>query len=170
MTLIKLNDDRVMMGFGTFVSLSESIKPKETDYGTDGKNKEWSHSIPNHLFTLFSHKSDHHVLVTLHKKTGEFAFAIHRGKFSTDVVNHYNNERQNSDDAFTVFGKALHVGLEGMKKHNLKQVYVRGADPKLKEAYSAFVKNKFLQKHMANNGYGYSHSEDDRHYFRRNLT
>lgn len=167
MSLIKLNDERVFMGFATFLSLSESIKPKETEYGTDSKNGEWDSSILNHHHTFFSHRPDHHVLVTLNHRSGELAFATHHGDFSTDVWKHYSNERQNRDDSFTVLGKALHVGLDGAKKHGMKHLVIKGADDGLRHAYKTFLKNKFLQKHLEDNGYRYSHSDNDAHHFER---
>jgi hypothetical protein len=155
------------MGFAHFCSLAESLKPKETDYGTDGKNKKWGSISDEYHHTFFSHKPDHHVLVTLHKPTGELAFAVHRGEFSTDVSKHYNMEKQNSGDAHTVLGKALHVGLEGAKTHNMKHLMIQGGTPELKSAYEIFSKNKILQRHLNNAGWKHSHSDGYEHHFER---
>lgn len=166
MSLVKLNDERVFQGFSHFCSLDESIKPKNTEYGTDGKNKEWRSSGDYH-HTFFTHKPDHHVLVALHKPSGELAFVIHRGEFSTDVHKHYNMEKQNSGDAPTVLGKALHVGLEGAKHHKMSKLMIEGGTPELKSAYESFVHNKLMQNHLGNAGWKYSHSDGYKHHFNK---
>ena len=167
MALIKLNDERVFMAFSTFISLEESVKPKETDYGLNGKNKLWSHKVADHYHTFFSHRPDHHVLVTLNHKTGELAFATHRGEFNTDMHSHYEMTRSNRDDGLTVFNKVLHVGLEGAKKHNMKHLMIKGSDDKLKHVYRGFIQNKFLQTHLKQHGYEYTHSHNNEHHFKK---
>jgi hypothetical protein len=164
MSLVILNDERIMCGFATFCKLDESIKPRETDYGTDGKNKDWSNSAAGWHHTFINHRPDHHVVVALNKKEHELAFAVHRGEFTPDASK-YDVKTQRSGDAFTVLGKVLHVGLAGADTHNMKHLMIRGQTPELKEAYKTFVHNKLLQKHMKNNGWVYSHSDNDEHHF-----
>lgn len=165
--LIKLNDSRKFMGFSTFVGLSESFKPKETDFGTDGKNGEWSHSVRDHVHTFINHTHDHHVLVALHKHTGEVAFATHRGNFTDDIHHHYDMEKTHTGDALTVMNKVFHVALIGAKQHGLDKLKFHGGTEDLKHTYEMAVKNKHLQHHLGEHGFEYVGSEDGVHHFAR---
>ena len=162
--LIKLNDERVFTGFASFCQMNESIKPRHTEFGTDGKNGEWSHEVGHHIHTFFSHKDDHHALVAVHKQTGEISFATHRGKFTNDI-DPYNMNKTDTGDAFTVMGKVIHTALRGVKKLGLKSIQFKGHTKDLRDMYSAVVKNKHLSKHLKEHGFEYSHSDGDvRHY------
>ena len=154
------------ISFSEYVSLCESFKPKETEYGTDGKDGKWNEN-ETHYWTFFSHKPDHHAIVHIGKQSGEFGFGTHKGEFSTDAVNHYDESPKHLGEALSIMNKATHVALDGAKKHNINTIHMHGANENLRSVYDHAVKNKFLQKHLAANGFEYSHSFKDRHYFKR---
>lgn len=149
-------DGKTFMGFAEYVSLKESVIPRETDYGLDGKDKNWHDDGNSWHHTLFSHTPEHHVMVAVNKDHGGLAFGTHRGKFTNDVINHYEAEKTNTNDAFRVFSKVMHVGLEGAKTHNMKKIRLKGHTDALSHAYDKFVQNKHIIHHMKNHGYSYS--------------
>lgn len=147
--------------------LNESVQPVSTQFGTDGKNGEWEHHDSGWMHTFFTHKPDQHVLVSVHKHYGQVGFAHYRGEFTNDPEP-YTNERTNLNDAFSTFGKVMHVALSGAKDHNLKSLRLKGADDRLSSAYDNFVKNKHLIKHMETSGYHYDGKKNNHHVFVRN--
>lgn len=144
------------LGMHSFLSLDESVGPKETDCGSDGKNKEWLQSKidPEHHITFFSHKPDRHVLVTLHKDTGELGFSVKRGELSHDE-NDYQTKRTDLGDALPVFNKVAHVTLEGAKKHKLDMIAFDGANRDLDKTYDKIVNNKYFIDKMKERGFYY---------------
>jgi hypothetical protein len=164
--MLRLNEEygTRFQTFREFCELSESFKPKHTEFGTDGKNGKWNENESHH-WTFFSHKPDHHAFVHLSKESGEFGFGTHRGEFTDDVANHYDEEPKHVGEALSVMNKALHVAVTGAKEHSLKQIFIHGANNHLKQVYDKAIGNKFLQKHMESHGFKYSHSFKDRHYF-----
>jgi hypothetical protein len=166
--MIRLNEETGirMISFSDFCDLTESFKPKETDYGNDGKNKHWNEN-ESHVWTFFSHKPDHHALVHINKHSGEFGFGTHRGEFTDDVANHYDETPKHVGDALSVMNKALHVTLEGAKKYDMKSLHFKGANENLKSVYSSAIQNTHLNRHLADHGFEYSHSFKDQHFFKR---
>lgn len=165
---VRLNNGKIteFISFSEFCNLSESFKPKETEFGTDGKDGKWNYN-QDHIWTLFSHAPDFHVMTYLNKKSGEFGFGTHRGEFTTDVANHYDESPKHAGEALSVMNKALHVALVGANEHNLDSIHIKGANAHLKEVYKTALNNKFLQNHLKNRGYEYSHSFRDEHHFKK---
>lgn len=166
MARLNLEDGIKMISFSDFYNLSESFKPKETDFGTDGKDGKWEENA-THRWTLFSHKPDHHVMVHISKYNGEFGFGTHRGEFTKDVVNHYDESPKHVGDALSVMNKAIHVVLHGAMTHNVNHLFMKGANENLKTVYSKAMSNKFLQDHLNNYGFKHTSSFRDEHHFEK---
>lgn len=155
--------DGRLTSFSEWVELDEAVAPKETEHGTDGKNGEWNDKN-GYVYTFFHHKPDHHVVVSIHKTHGQVGFASHRGDF-TNELHPYTEDRTGTNTAFSVFGKVMHLAISGAKKHNIRNLRLKGADPKLDHAYDNFVANKHIQRHMEKHGFSYVGKNGAHHIF-----
>ena len=160
-------EDGNIMSFIDFINLNEAISPKETEYGTDFKNKKWNYTPDkSNVYTFFSHKPDHHVVVAIDKNSGILGFATHKGAPSTDVGNHYDETRKGHGEALKVFGKVAHVAIEGAKHHNIKHLKFNGADSQLSMTYDKMAKSKnFLENMKIHNFHYIGQDKDNNHTF-----
>lgn len=158
-------EDKKFIPFHEFLGLTESIAPRETDYGTDFKNKKWDKAEDQNL-TFFSHKSTFQVVVVLNKN-GILSFASYHGEPSTDLDN-YNLRRSNIDDALKVFNKVIFVALEGAKSLHISEIKFNGQDAALDKTYTLIANNKMFQDKLKPYGFYYHGQDDDnkQHIFR----
>jgi len=159
--------DGQLCSFSEYIMLRESVEPKETEYGTDGKNKEWQHT-PNehHAYTFFSHTPEHHVCVNIQKHYGIMGFGVHKGKFSNNPEDYLNESRTNTSDSLKVFNKVAHVAIQGVKQHNMPHLRFNGADAKLNHTYDMITKNKFFNKSLEKHNMKYEGKLKNNHLFK----
>ena len=158
--LVFLHEQNKIVPFGSYVSLEESIQPKETNFGADGKDSKWVKG-DGFEHTFFSHNPTHHVMVT-RQPDGVVGFAARSGKFSNQPFM-YDTDRTKKNDSHRVFGKVLHVVLHDKPK----TIKFSGEDEKLSYTYDKFVENKHILKMMHSNGYEYHGKENGHHHFER---
>ncbi len=151
-----------LISFADFIELEESIKPRDTEYGTDSKNGKWYDS-EHWKHTFFSHTPEHHVLVALNKTSGELAFSSHHGKFSNNIEKHYDDSRSRLGDSMKVINKVFHVGLKGANEFGHNVIRTKPADKKLDSLYSGIFTNKFAKKHLGDAGFEYKGKMRDFH-------
>jgi hypothetical protein len=165
MSMIFEYEEDKYIGFNDFLKLQESVEPRETDYGsyvdTGFKNKKWLHNKNSpHAHTFFTHKSGHHVVVTLNKDSGELAFSTRHSEIPSAHPAAYSAKRTDLKDSLMVFNKVAHVAIQGAKEHKLKHVRFNGNDERLDKTYTLITKNKFFLDKMKHHGFSY-HGKDE---------
>src|SRR3990170_1267522 len=111
MSFVLVKEDGNFISFSDFISLEESVKPKETEFGSDFKNAAWKLTKDHsHLYTFFSHKLDHHVCVNIDRHNGVMGFGTHHGEPSKNPLD-YDETRKGHGEALKVFNKVAHVAL-----------------------------------------------------------
>lgn len=152
MTII-YTEDKKFITLLEFLNITESIAPKETDYGTDFKNKKWKHSNSNFYITFFSHDKNFQVLVVLNKD-GVLSFATYNGEQSTNLEK-YDLTRSHLNNALKIFNKVIYVAIEGSNILNIKLIKFNGQDEALDKTYNLIANNKMFQIKMKNFGFNY---------------
>jgi hypothetical protein len=145
---------KMMYSFSEFISLKESVEPKETEYGTDGHDGNWN-TKDNFAYTFFSHSPSHHVCVSIHKHYGTLGFGVKKGQFSTDA-SEYDEGRTGLKDSLRVFNKVANVAVKGAIAHKIPVLRFHGADAKLNHTYDMITKNKHFNNAMSKHGFEYA--------------
>lgn len=148
-------------------TLSESIKPKQTNYGTNPpefNNKQISKFSNDIISTCFA--SDNRLyFVQLSVDTGEIGFAklskIPKTfeELSTVV---FDVEPTKNSFALGIFGEAFYVFLELIKVSDIDSVYFDSANPELGKVYGLTSKNKFFNKTLNQLGWSDLELKDDK--------
>lgn len=152
-----------LMFFKEFI-LTEAIKPKETEFGTDGKNGKFL-STDRIIYTFLKDDKNSY-LVAIDKVDGEIAFSSKEGNIS---LNHsdYNVSRKDTHNATRVFNKVFYIILIMAKKFNLELISFDAANPALGNVYSVMVKNKKFQDQLEKHGYKFYSEIGNSYYFER---
>jgi len=146
--------------------LSESIKPKVTEYGTDESTSNRRIEHVSRVFYTFMQASDAYWCVLL-KDDGEVGFG-RSDEFSTDPRD-YSDERTNTRSALQVYGKVLYVMLEIFDKkapNTMTAIKFGSANPAAGKVYDRMVKNKWLLDELSERGLEYIGVQNGEHIFR----
>jgi hypothetical protein len=136
--------------------LSESIKPKQIDYGTDFENKQWR-------------QLDHNFYVTFFKTTNWYVVFYREGfvgfgyiekspdEFTSiqQIFDHNPFKQTNFYQATHIFNYAFYILIQIIKKFNPPSIYFDASASHLVGVYEAMVKNKTFLQHIQKNGYAY---------------
>jgi len=152
-----------LMFFREYI-LSEAIKPKETDFGTDGINKKFI-STDRIVYTFFK-DNENSYLVAIDKLNGEVAFSSKEGDITLNSHD-YNVSRKDTHNATRVFNKVFYIILFIAKKYDLDLISFDAANPALGNVYSIMVKNKKFLSELENHGYKYYAQIDNSYYFEK---
>ena len=138
--------------------LSESIKPKSTNYGTDidnnFTNKEWTGFEFGYTFSKINDKYYCILLKQQSDDIAEIAFAT--SDQASDNPMDYDVSRKDTQNILSVFSQLLYIFLEGIKIHtNIKYITFEAANPALGKAYDKIIKNKWLLESLKELGFEY---------------
>lgn len=138
--------------------LSESIKPKSTNYGTDidnnFSNKEWTDFEYGYTFSKINDKYYCILLKQQSDDMAEIAFAT--SDKSTNNPREYSVSRHDTHNILSVFSQLLYIFLEGIKIYpSIKYIIFESANPALGKAYDKMVKNKWLLETLKEQGFEY---------------
>lgn len=154
-----------LMFFKEFI-LTEAIKPKETDFGTDGKNRKFL-SSDKIVYTFFKDDKNSY-LVAIDKVNGEVAFSSKEGEISLNSSD-YDVSRKDTHNATKVFNKVFYIILIMIKKYDLDLISFDAANPALGNVYSVMVKNKKFQEELEKVGYKFYAEIGNSYYFERKI-
>ncbi len=154
-----------LMFFKEFI-LTEAIKPKETDFGTDGKNRKFL-SSDKIVYTFFKDDKNSY-LVAIDKVNGEVAFSSKEGEISLNSSD-YDVSRKDTHNATKVFNKVFYIILIMIKKYDLDLISFDAANPALGNVYSVMVKNKKFQEELEKVGYKFYAEIGNSYYFERTI-
>lgn len=153
-----------MMSFREYC-LSEAIKPKETQYGT---NKETDNVLTisqyGYTFSFFS-EDDHYYAVGVRDKDGEIVFGTSL-EFS-DKLHTYTDDRIQTRNALAVFSKVMYLAIEISKDKNIPYMRFDAANPALGKVYGRMIKNKIFLDSVEKAGYKYEGTVDGEYIFKR---
>lgn len=156
-------EDNKILTYNQYV-LSEAIKPKVTDYGTDGMNGYFSLS-DNNLYTFFIHK-DKSYLFVIDKVNGEVGFSSKEGNISLNPSD-YSLDSKNIHNAISVFNKVLYLITIAVKKHNLVTIMFEPANEYLGNFHKKLVNNDNFLKVLSDLGFVYHNDIKDKFIFTR---
>lgn len=132
--------------------LSESIKPKMIEYGTNEKfNNSKIFRINSVIGTSFKY-NDKIYTITFDTNENEFGFYFVLLKdvdftnfdyFST-ILDEVDQVVNNPSNAAKIFGFVFHIILEIIEKYNLKMIKFNGANNKLDKFYTKLTQNKLF--------------------------
>lgn len=154
-----------LMFFKEFI-LTEAIKPKETDFGTDGKNRKFLSS--DKIVYTFIKDDKNSYLVAIDKVNGEVAFSSKEGEISLNSSD-YDVSRKDTHNATKVFNKVFYIILIMIKKYDLDLISFDAANPALGNVYSVMVKNKKFQEELEKVGYKFYAEIGNSYYFERKI-
>lgn len=154
-----------LMFFKEFI-LTEAIKPKETDFGTDGKNRKFL-SSDKIVYTFFKDDKNSY-LVAIDKVNGEVAFSSKEGEISLNSSD-YDVSRKDTHNATKVFNKVFYIILIMVKKYDLDLISFDAANPALGNVYSVMIKNKKFQEELEKVGYKFYAEIGNSYYFERKI-
>jgi hypothetical protein len=152
-----------LMFFKEFI-LTEAINPKETDFGTDGKNRKFL-SSDKIVYTFFKDDKNSY-LVAIDKVNGEVAFSSKEGEISLNSSD-YDVSRKDTYNATKVFNKVFYIILIMIKKYDLDLISFDAANPALGNVYSVMVKNKKFQEELEKVGYKFYAEIGNSYYFEK---
>jgi hypothetical protein len=155
--------------------LSESIKPKEVDFGINDllNDRKWitTHSNEDSLQYTFLQINSVYYMVMI-QSDGEVMFGA---SDQLDIYNIYDidylgkvftDDRRYTKKTLTVFGNIIYVLLEGLKYSSLHTIKFNAANAALSSAYNFMMKNKFLIDVLKENGWKYIGLIDDEYIFK----
>lgn len=166
-------EDNKLLTFSEFL-VSESIKPKIVDYGTDLNNKEWKRLNYNSYITAFKSSGLIYIVFYRNGYIGLFSGKVepfdnleYIDSFE-DLINVYNMDRTNTSEGIIIFNKAFYVFVQIIKLYNPKQILFDGNDKDLGGMYEKIVQNKFFLNQIKELGYCYVGKIEDlkRNYFK----
>lgn len=171
MSMFLKTENGCIISFSNYC-LSESIKPRTTDWGT---NIELNDRVVKHHPTLgayyaFFNASDAYwvVFFAYADTKAEVGFAT-SNEFSLNLTS-YTINRQLTSSALKVFNKVFFVIIEMLAKPELKEIntiYFDAANPALGKVYDRLQQNKFFLSHLEDAGFVFDRKEDGYHYFTR---
>ena len=160
MSWVSINGET--MTFSEYL-ISESVKPKFTEFGTDLKNEKWKKLNDNFFVTCFK---IHKTLYMAVYRLGYIGFYVAREpeEFNNlknitnydDFVEDYHFDRTSTHGAIIVFNNFFYVinkAILGFKPHVIR---FDGNDKDLGGLYETMVKNRFFTKQVNELGYTYS--------------
>ena len=148
-SVIYYNDN--FMSLDSFL-LSESIKPKIIEYGTNEKfNNSKIFRINNVIGTSFKY-NDKIYTITFDTNENEFGFYFVLLKdvdftnfdYFNTILDEVDQVVNNPSNAAKIFGFVFHIILEIIEKYNLKMIKFNGANNKLDKFYTKLMQNKLF--------------------------
>jgi hypothetical protein len=161
-----MNDKNEVVLYSDYM-LSESIKPREIDYGTDFKNKEWKQLDENFHITFF--KTNEFIYTYLYREgfVGFFSSELEdESKLQniTKIKELFDDKklfnRKDTSKFIHVFNYFFYLTLQAVHKFNPNKIYFDGADLALGNLYSMMVRNRFFNQQLNNNGFEYIGNEN----------
>lgn len=141
--------------------LSESIKPKAVQYGTNSDfNNSKMFRVNNVIGTSFKY-IDKIYTVTFDTSTNEFGFYFVLLKdidfenfdYFVSIFNEVDQIVNNPSNAAKIFGSVFHIILQIVEKYNLKMVKFDGANKRLDKFYETIMKNKLFVEEFTKLGF-----------------
>lgn len=155
-----LNENRIM-SYSEYI-LSEAIKPKPINYGTDFNNSKWKNVGLGFKLTHF--KTNEYIYTYIFRDgfVGFFASDLDKEEeilSENSITNIFKNTklftRKDTSKFISVFNYFFYVTLEAIKKFNLDKIMFDGADKALGDLYSSMSRNKFFLKELEKIGFVY---------------
>jgi len=163
-----LTTENEIVSFSEFL-LSESIKPKSIEYGSNPSMDDgsFSHYYPSHISTFFKTTSGY-FCVFLSKKDSVVGFGYSE-KPSTDMLdyNFIEQSRISTSGALSVFSYVVFIILEMVSKFKLSEFRFEGANKKLDKVYDRLPNNKYFMKAINDSGFSYSGLSSGFHVYSR---
>jgi len=154
-----------LVSFSEFC-LSESIRPKPTQYGTDENASNGNIERKFGIYYTFIKTEDAYWSVSI-RLDGEVAFS-RRDDYSPDPMD-YSDDRRSTRSALQVFNHVFYVLLEmfdKIKVNTMTVITFEGANPALGKVYDRLVKNKWFLASMEEKGFEYSGITNGKHVFK----
>lgn len=154
-----VNDEGVVMLFRDYI-LSESIRPRYTEYGTDLKNRQWNHHNEGYFTFYEGEQYIYCVMITDKGNVGFFTsnkdVDVSNIKLPRSVFDSgFTFEKRTTERYLKTFNRSFYVILEGVNKFKIDEVKFSGADINLSITYESLVKNKFFLDVMRQEGFEY---------------
>ena len=151
------DENETFISFRQFI-LSEAILPKETEFGTDLKNKIWLR-FKNITITFFKHNEIfYNVSIDLESNDVGFGSSDRfPDNFKANTIKEYftTTRKYTLENASVIFNKVFYVILIGAKKYSMKEIIFQGDSPELKSFYDHLIENKLFIKRMKDEGYDF---------------
>jgi hypothetical protein len=162
MSMILVYEGKIV-GFREFC-LSEAIKPKPTEYGTNPDFDNQS-TLEFNGYVVSYFKDQYYYAAGLHKSTGEVVFGT--SLESTFHLGQYTDDRTDTRNALRVFSKVMFVVTQIANKLNVPYLRFDYANPALGSVYNRMVKNKIFLTYIKDAGYTYEGQFEGEHIFKR---
>lgn len=144
--------------------LSESIKPKVVEYGTNEKfNNSKIFRINNVIGTSFTYNSK---IYTVTFDTNENEFGLYfvylkdvdfnNFDYFNTILDEVDQVVNNPSNAAKIFGFVFHIMLEIIEKYNLKMIKFNGANNRLDKFYATLMQNKLFVDEFTKLGFNFS--------------
>lgn len=155
-----LNENRIM-SYSEYI-LSEAIKPKPINYGTDFNNSKWKNVGLGFKLTHF--KTNEYIYTYIFRDgfVGFFASDLDKEEeilSENSITNIFKNtklfRRKDTSKFISVFNYFFYVTLEAIKKFDSDKIMFDGADKALGNLYSSMSRNKFFLKELEKIGFVY---------------
>lgn len=144
--------------------LSESIKPKIIEYGTNEKfNNSKIFRINNVIGTSFVYNSKIYT-VTFDTNENEFGFYFvylkdvdfNNFDYFNTILDEVDQVVNNPSNAAKIFGFIFHIILEIIEKYNLKMIKFKAQHSKLDYFYAKLMQNKLFMDEFTKLGFNFS--------------
>lgn len=144
--------------------LSEAILPKQIEYGTDFRNKEWK-QFGTFFVTFFNSNNNQYVYIF---QNGFIGFGVldkqpNQIKNIADILNNNTFKRTRTPDVIKVFNNFFFITLEVIKKFQPEKLHFDGSDKALGNLYEIMLNNKKLLDEIKNHGFVYIDKKELNH-------
>lgn len=154
-----------LVSFSDFC-LSESIRPKPTQYGTDRDMSDGNIERKGNTHYTFMKAEDSYWRVVIFNNEVGFGRSE---KYSLDPSD-YNTDRRDTRSALKIFNRVFYVLLEMFDKirdNTMTVIKFDSAHPALGRVYDRMVKNKWFLESMSERDFEYiGLDKDGKHTFR----
>jgi hypothetical protein len=170
--MIPMVENGKIVSFSEWI-LSESVKPKQIDYGLNFKecnNKEIK-NIQNMYLTAFNFNAIHIVGLIDNEVTFAPLEDYPNDIFSKDVlqmVEYMSDTKGNRNkSSLKVFNYVFYVLLEIIKTSKTEIFYFSSAHDKLSNLYSKIVQNKYFLGYLASEGFSFIEGTEGKFLFKK---
>ena len=140
--------------FGSFKEfiLSESITPKQTNYGSPPSDFRDRTYVSNNglIYTFFKSNGSVYIVVLNRRNNNEITFTKVENVDTLDLVTNVTNDF----NQYRIFGKVMYIVLMMLTQMNLGYVTFKGLTKKHEKIYNLLLANKNFLKTLGNFGYG----------------
>lgn len=156
--------------------LSESVLPKQTEYGTDYENGWWMQS-GTLRWTYFLNDDKDRAYGVLISNTGNVSFGYFKNSVPTpdeleaNITNsvklskHINFERIDANGALPIFNKVFYIIMKGVEKFHYNRITFSGQDGRLSLMYKRLMRNKPFINYLKDKGFTYEPDETEQELF-----